>query len=337
MSSVRSSADEAFKQSGGPPALRDSKMKPILKDVVEGIQLLSTHNFYLAEDARRPEGPNIGLDGEHLTISFLSLNRAHLAERLCKSIASEMPQFKGEVLAVDNGSNADELNSLRGMLATMPFRWRVVALDRNFGVAGGRNRTIPHVTTPWLMCIDDDIYFISNPLKRIQSDLAGLGCKFLNLPFLGPDRKLLSNGAILHVVRENDETSVLCESAYECGRTHDADGPGFLSSMLCGGASVFEVQTFSTVGRYDENIFVGFEDIDLSIRLFRGGYKVGVGGAVCLVHDHEKPTSEPAKEYERTRYSPALLNESARYLENKYGYKFWWKGALEWLNERAKI
>ena len=329
---MSSAADESFAQSRGSP-----HMKPVLANVTEGVHLLSRSNAYLAEDARRPEGPNIGLNGEHLTISFLSLNRTHLAERLCKSIAQEMPQFKGEVLAVDNGSDAGELSTLREMLARMPFRSRVVELGRNLGVAGGRNQTISHVRTPWLMCLDDDMYLISNPLKRIQSDLAELGCKFLNLPFLGPDRQLLSNGAILHVVRENGETSVLCESAYECGKVHEFDSPGFLSSMLCGGASVFEVETFRAAGTYDENIFVGFEDIDLSIRLFRSGYKVGVSGAICLLHDHEKPTSELAKTYERTRYSPELLNESARYLESKYGYKFWWKGALEWLNERAKI
>ena len=88
-------------------------------------------------------------------------------------------------------------------------------------------------------------------------------------------------------------------------------------------------------GMYDKNIFVGFEDIDLSIRLFRLGYKVGVSGAVCLVHDHEKPTGELAKEYERTRYSPNLLDNSAKYLETKYGYKFWSKGLTEWLKERG--
>ena len=98
-----------------------------------------------------------------------------------------------------------------------------------------------------------------------------------------------------------------------------------------------EIETFRTAGLYDENIFVGFEDVDLSIRLFRLGYKVGVSGAIFLVHDHEKPTSELTKAYERTRYSRSLLNNSARYLENKYGYRFWWKGSLEWLNEKAKI
>jgi hypothetical protein len=72
-----SAADESFEQSRG-----DVHAKPIHADITEGIHLLSRSNFYLAEDARRPEGPNIGSNGEHLTISFLSLNRTHLAERL---------------------------------------------------------------------------------------------------------------------------------------------------------------------------------------------------------------------------------------------------------------
>jgi hypothetical protein len=59
-----------------------------------------------------------------------------------------------------------------------------------------------------------------------------------------------------------------------------------------------------------------------------------VSGTICIVHDHETPTGDLAKEYERVRYSPTLLNNSARYLEAKYGYKFWWEGALAWLNEK---
>ena len=124
----------------------------VLPNVKEGVQLLSLSNVYLAEDARRPEGPNIGSSGEHLTISFLSLNRAHLAERLCRSIAKEIPEFKGEVIAIDNGSTEEELARLRGVLETMPFRWRLLEMGSNLGVGRARNRTIKYVRTPWLMC-----------------------------------------------------------------------------------------------------------------------------------------------------------------------------------------
>src|SRR5215207_9690970 len=51
-----------------------------------------THR-YLSEDAWRIEGPNIGSMGEHLTITFLNVDQCGLSERLCSSIAREIPHF----------------------------------------------------------------------------------------------------------------------------------------------------------------------------------------------------------------------------------------------------
>ena len=57
------SADESFTQSHRA-AIR---MKLALENTREGVHLISRANWLLAVDARRPEGPNIGLNGEHLS------------------------------------------------------------------------------------------------------------------------------------------------------------------------------------------------------------------------------------------------------------------------------
>lgn len=291
----------------------------------------------LAEDAWRDGGPNIGSRGENLTISFLSLNRASLSARLIRSIVEQLPDFAGELLVVDNGSLTTELNSLRASLEEQRFRWRIIELGRNYGVAGGRNRTIPYVKTDWLMCLDNDIYFIGNPLATIQRNIAQLGCHFVSLPLLQPDRKtMFARGGHLYLSVESGELHIGAGSVYQQTETKDADTEGFLSTFLFGGACVLNRHTFQQIGGYDEAMFVGFEDIDFSIRLFRAGYKVGSIGCLALVHEHPKPDSTTDLDYEKARFARQVLMDSAGHLEAKHGFKVWSDAVDHWLANRKR-
>lgn len=297
--------------------------------------VLDQAHWLLAEDVHRPHGPNIGRHGENLTISFLSCERAELSLRLLDSIVRRVPEFGGEVLVVDNGSGPDELERVRQACAAMPMRARVVALGANYGVAGGRNRGMAHVATDWVMCLDNDMYFLFDQLVHVQRDLAMLGAHFLNLPLLDErGQRLFARGGHLYVGARDGAVVVGAGSA--CAQIHYEGGvqPAFFSTFLFGGASVLNRETFLRLGGYDEGMFVGFEDIDFSIRLFRAGMKVGTCSAVALVHDHAPPASDSDLAYERERFSRAVLRRSADHFEAKHGIQAWNDGVDRWLAER---
>lgn len=280
-------------------------------------------------------GPNIGSNGERLTISFLSMNRSSLSLRLLDSIRTHLPGFAGEVLIIDNGSAPAELQTLRDALAQMPFRSRIVELGQNYGVAGGRNRTIPHVSTEWLMSLDNDIYFIKNPLPAIQRDLAITGAHFLDLPLLDPDGKtLFAMGGNLYIANDDAGVHLGAGSAVRQQEWGNGAGDAFLCTFLLGGASLLKCETFTRVGGYDEGMFVGFEDIDFSVRLFREGYKVASTTELALIHDHPPPSTNEDQSYEKKRFSRSLIEASARHLEKKYGFRIWNHGVDEWLKTR---
>lgn len=289
----------------------------------------------LAADAYKPQGPNIGRNGRNLTISFISLNRAQLSLRLLQSIGQHLSAFAGDVLVVDNGSEAEELEALRNGLRALPVKSRLVELGHNYGVAGGRNRAMDHVHTEWVLCLDNDIYFVTNPLTEIQRDLAILGCHFLNLPLLDSDgRTLFAKGGHLYPGVDRGALTIGAGSAYRQGAPEATPTGPFLSTFLFGGASVIQRATFESVGGYDEGMFVGFEDIDFSIRLFRHGLKVGNTACVALVHDHPPPDTEDDRSYERRRFSREVLRRSAEYLETKHHMKVWNEGVDAWLAAR---
>lgn len=291
----------------------------------------------LPSDAWEERGPNIGRDGCNLTITFLSMNRSTLSEKLLRSMQVYIPTFSGEVLIIDNGSSQEELAYLHDVCKSMPFKVRIIELEKNHGVAGGRNRAIPHVHTEWMLCLDNDIYFIANPLPQFQKDLATLGCHFMSLPLLDADgQTIFSRGGHLSVSSQDGEVYIGAGSVGLPTVIQEKTGIPFLSTFLLGGACIVNKETFARMGGYDEGMFVGFEDIDFSIRLFQQGYKVGTAGSCALVHDHPKPASNSDRDYEKERFSRNLLFQSACHLEKKHGFKIWSEHVDTWLETRKQ-
>jgi GT2 family glycosyltransferase len=289
---------------------------------------------YLAAGFERPEGPNIGSAGEHLTIMFLSMNRVRLSERLCSSIVQHIPQFKGEILAVDNGSDPDQLHQLEKMLDAIPLRTRIVRLGRNYGPAGGRNRGVKHVGTDWVMSVDNDIYFTRDPLRHWQGEMAAVGCRFFSLAMIEHDTRRTIRGGSLNVEFLDGEMYLTGRTAGASGDHRELAGEVFLGTYFSGGACIFDVDRFQRLGGFDENMFVGFEDFELSLRLFREGYKVGCSALAALVHDHVRAETAMDKAYEQIRHHRGHIRQSADHFERKHGFKVWNEGVDAWLNER---
>ena len=296
-------------------------------------------NFHslLNYDGNKGKKSNIGINGENLTISFLSLNRATLSIKLLESITEFIPNFLGEILIIDNGSIDSELLFFKEAISKMNLKIKLVELGKNFGVSGGRNRTIPHVETQWLMCLDNDIYFINNPLPTIQHDISLLGCHFMNLPLLNPDKEtIFARGGHLYVTYYDGELHAGAGSATKQEKIQHFYGKPFLSTFLFGGACVFNKHTFEILGGYDESMFIGFEDIDFSIRLFQAGHKIGNTVNCSLIHDHPLPSSDEDRDYEKERFSRNILHQSALHFEKKHGFKVWSDAVDKWLITRQQ-
>ena len=130
---------------------------------------------------------SIGENGRNLTFAVLSMNRADNTIRLMRSIAEQMPEFEGEFLIGDNGSSDDQLDMLYDFCEKVPYRCRILEFKKNYGVAAGRNKLFKEVQTEWIIAVDNDVYFVGNPLKKIQQDICQLGCHFMCLPTINQE------------------------------------------------------------------------------------------------------------------------------------------------------
>ena len=284
------------------------------------------------------DAENIGNNGENLTIVLLSCNRSVLTIKLIDSLIEHIPDFDGEILIYDNASDKGELINLIKYLTSIPFKHRLIKSIKNHGVAGGRNRAIKEVKTDWVMSLDNDIYFTSNPLEVCRRNIASLGCKFINLPLISEDKKtIFSNGGSFYIVKEDTDIHIWAGTMYEqSGCTINEKFAPSLSTFLFGGASIINKELFVQCGCFDEGMFVGFEDLDFSIRLFQKGYKIGSAGILALVHDHKRLGDVNSLEYEKVRFSNEKVLEAALYFENKHKLKVWSKSTETWLKRRRK-
>lgn len=284
------------------------------------------------------DNKNIGGNAENLTIVILTYNRVNSTIQLLESLIEVFPEYNGEVIVVDNGSSKDNIITLEKFILNSNLRIKFIKSDINLGVAKGRNEAIKNVKTEWAMFLDNDIYFIKNIFPSIQNSIAQLGCKFLNLPLLNKDKKtLFSCGGHIFVSNAFDGIHIGCGSTFNQVEVDkdEFDNP-CMATFLFGGCSVIDVKKFIECGCFDENMKIGFEDIDFSIRLFNEGYKIGCCNKIGLVHNHEQSKIKDDLEYEKIRFSTETLYSSAKYFEKKHNFKIWNSETEKWLKQREK-
>lgn len=281
-------------------------------------------------------GPDLGEFGKNLTIHFLSLERSELSVRLLTSIAEQIPNFEGQVLVTDNGSALEVREVLNSTAKNLKLNVVIQELGVNHGVAGGRNKGLEQVKTDWVMFLDNDIYFKSNPISDINSVVNSLNSSFINIPLLDSDAQtIFALGGQLFFHNGTDGIYVGGGSAINPKIKSDKiPSQPFLSSFLFGGASVVRKTAFLAAGGFDPGMFIGFEDIDFSLTLSRMGFKIANLVNAHLVHDHRRPVNKADIDYERIRFSKEMLQKSAEYFQNKNGLRVWNDGVENWLAQR---
>lgn len=313
-----------------------------MKNLLYGVEfcgyMASGGDKYLQDGIIVEPMPAFKENGANLTITFLSLNRVNLSIRLIESIKNYIPNFEGKILIIDNGSNNQQLDLLRQYVANINLDIKIKELDHNFGVAGGRNRAIEFIDTDWFMSLDNDIYFVDNPLGVIKECIDKLGVHFLNLPLLKEDGyTVFSLGGSLWLAPYKDTYCIGCGTSFrQTLKTEFLLEQPFLSTFLFGGASVIRKQSFIEQGYYDENMFIGFEDVDFSLRLYKKGIKVGNVSSFCLIHGHEPPLIKEDIEYERIRFSQQKIKESGMYFFAKHNIHVWTDDVNNWITEREE-
>ena len=279
------------------------------------------------------------VDGSNLTIVILSFNRVSCTIRLINSIIENIPGFKGEVLLMDNGSVPDQLQLLEEQIDKIKsFKINLVKLEKNYGVAGARNKAVQYVKTDWFLSLDNDIYLVGNPLPSIKNCIEKLHVLFLNVPLLQADGKTVDAfGGNLWIEPYEDAYFISGTSTFRQLPVSDIPKvDAFVSTFLYGGASVINKHAFLENDCYEGNMFIGFEDTELSLRLTKKGIKIGNATSFSFIHAHEAPKNMADEDAEKARFSADRIRESSAFFKEKHGLMVWKPSVGDWINERFR-
>lgn len=227
----------------------------------------------LETDAGRPEGPNIGSEGQHLTVAAQFVDESAL-RRLAEGVANHLHRFAGELLVVVPPRRTPQAQGAERILRSFAFRSRLVVAQAD-SLGHLRNCAARQATTNWLLWLQPGVDILWNVLASLQTDLGQLGCHFLGVRAGTPEHSLNESFHLAPSLERKDVSVGL-------GRPGPEDpGGAFLATALSGIGSLMRVDSLLAIGGYDETLD-GLEDIEFSIRAYRAGHKIGVSSRTGL-------------------------------------------------------
>lgn len=197
-----------------------------------------------------------------------------VAENLAASVG---PAFPGQVIVVDNFSSAEESKAVADLCEREG--WSLLALPENEGFGGANNRAAALAAqrgATELLLLNPDASIGLAGIRALQSQVKADPLLQLAPLVLRPDGSLFSGEVDLHL-HEGEMRSRR--------RRPDGADPNQIHTWVSGACFMMSVQLWETVGGFDEDYFLYWEDVDLSRRVVEAGGTVRADASVTAVHN----------------------------------------------------
>lgn len=256
--------------------------------------------------------------GERPTLSVIIVcwNEHHHLGPCLAALAPPANVAAMEVVVVDNGSDDGSAAWLRERYPAV----RVVANATNRGVAPARNQGLDATTGTYRVLLDADTVVQPGALEALVAGMERYPAAGLSGPKLvDPARRLQYScrafpTALSKLARQAPapvRARVLRREEY---RDWDHAQPRWVDYVI-GACQCIRGSVLECVGRLDERIFYGPEDVDFCLRLWRAGHRVLYNPAAVVAHHEQRSARRSAARY--ARHFGALW-----YFFRKHGYLF---------------
>lgn len=234
-----------------------------------------------------------------LSIVVLNYNGAAWLERCVESINRQGFPARTELIIADNCSS-DGSADLAERLATATPRGSFYQHEENMGFAAGNNRAAEKARGTYLFFLNNDTWLEPDCLRELWHGVTQCGADAampLNLNYT-EDTFQSAGGAGFDLC---GLMSITPEHKARTGSVFIVGGSSFLIRR----------EVFHRLGGFDSRFFMYAEEIDLSWRLWIGGYKCMVVSQARL---HHRDAATAAAQNRRT---PFELNLRRRFLTNR--------------------
>ncbi|HNP49101.1 MAG TPA: glycosyltransferase family 2 protein, partial [Bacteroidia bacterium] len=213
-----------------------------------------------------------------LSVIIVNYNVKYFLEQCLHSVLKASAGIATEIWVVDNNSVDGSVEMLAEKFPTV----KLIANTDNKGFSKANNQAIEKSTSEYVLLLNPDTVVEEDTFRKMLSfmdshpDAGGLGVKMIDGTgrFLPESKRGLPTPAVAFY--KIFGLSALFPKSKTFGKYHLGYlGENEINSVdvLAGAFMLIRKKTLDKIGLLDEDFFMYGEDIDLSYRIIKGGYK----------------------------------------------------------------
>lgn len=237
-----------------------------------------------------------------LSVVIVNYNVEYFLEQCLRSVYTALQNVEGEVWVVDNNSVDGSVRMVRDKFPQV----KLIANKENTGFSYANNQAIKESTGKYILLLNPDTLVEEDTFEKVVAfmdahpDAGGLGVKMIDGRgiFLPESKRGLPTPAVAFY--KIFGLSALFPKSKRFGRYHlgylDKDKTHEVD-VLSGAFMLMRKETLDKVGLLDEEFFMYGEDIDLSYRIQKGGYKNYYFPDTRIIHYKGESTKKGSVNY----------------------------------------
>ncbi|MGM5470736.1 glycosyltransferase family 2 protein [Flavobacteriaceae bacterium LMO-SS05] len=233
-----------------------------------------------------------------LSVIILNYNVRYFLELCLKSVQAATVNIEAEIIVVDNHSSDDSCEMVKSLFPQVVL----IENDVNYGFSKGNNQGVSMAKGEYIcilnpdMVVSEDTFDALLNLAETSDNFGILGCRLVD-----------GSGTFLQESKRNIPLpKIALKKLLGFPKTYYANQVGEFETgrveILVGAFMLMKKVIFNKVNGFDEDYFMYGEDVDLSYRIHKMGYKNWYYGAVTNIHFKGESTLRD-KNYTKRFYS----------------------------------
>lgn len=247
-----------------------------------------------------------------LSVIIVNYNVEHFLEQCLHSVTKALNGIDGEVFVVDNNSVDGSVTMVKEKFPTI----HLIENKKNYGFSYANNQAIKQSKGEYILLLNPDTVVEEDTFKKtigfmdLHPDAGGLGVKMIDGKgnFLPESKRGLPTPSVAFY--KIFGLSKIFSKSKLFGKYH----LGFLNNdmihevdVLSGAFMLMRKKTLDKVGLLDENFFMYGEDIDLSYRITKGGFKNYYFPETRIIHYKGESTKKSSVNYVFVFYNAMII------------------------------
>ncbi|MES2799448.1 MAG: glycosyltransferase [Bacteroidota bacterium] len=237
-----------------------------------------------------------------LSVIIVNYNVEYFLEQCLNSVKKALEKIEGEVFVVDNNSIDGSVDMVQRKFP----EYNLIANKENLGFSSANNQGILLSNSEYVLLLNPDTVVEEDTFIKVvefmdqHKDAGGLGVHMVDGKgnFLPESKRGLPTPSVAFY--KIFGLSALFPKSKKFGKYH----LGFLDEfenhevdILSGAFMLMRMETLEKVGLLDETFFMYGEDIDLSYRIQKGGYKNYYFSDTNIIHYKGESTKKSSVNY----------------------------------------